>query len=1854
MSEPRKVFIDTFEYIKQLIQLGQEPVYSVSQYRNVEIRENLLHARPGVNHSPDSHDGSPVWLEIDRLQRKKAPPTIGKLEPWLNHSDDPKIEPTIKEWRSVTKSLQEVDEMIENGIALQENVQASLREPEMFDVRLFAENDTDIDLAFVNYMQKKWLPWSLDEKPRRDIIDIYENLFDIHQKMMLGEVSQPIELVWGIGYAVWKIPQSDKIISHPLLEIPVEIELNRDTQALGIRPRSLTQARPRIFTAPFEALNLPGVKPLKEQFENQLDQLEAEDKTIHPADPTSFEGILRTAVSLLSQDAHFVSVLADDVTNRKVPIPKDSLVITDSWAIYARVRGTNYLVRDLERFQEKAKSDEKIEGSVALKFVKEPSGEKPNSGGWSLDGRAAQSSSGALLDTPQDQEKNDTIYFPKPFNDAQLNIIKKLDKSDGVVVQGPPGTGKTHTIANIICHYLATGRRVLVTAKSETALEVLKAQIPIEIQPLIISMVSNDREGMQQQKEAIETLQVKVVGLQGRENRIFKEIKEGEEEVSRLQQDILKIEQQVQDVARKQLEPLELEWAGKNYKNASALAQWVVEHRDSFVWFPDKLEPDKEHAALFGDEDINKLIHAKQTVGKDIEYLNLDIPSVSDLPDTETIERIHHDLVTAKNLESKALRVGVPRFKKESLEAIQTAEQLVQEIRDVENWIRKTEADWLRTFFAARVYPELPAPSWLELVDELRPELSVIAEDRKKFLKRPIDYNANGVNEQAVLRMAVERGKTGKRPLSVTQILNKSAKAIVGSVKILGREPETKEDWRHIEEYLSFEDTSNELRAKWNAIKAEAPIPELQTDRPAKTFDEILAQLEELEHIANKVTKVVWPDLAKVFSKDSGFYRIEPKLQELKLVVDAIDQNLSLYRLLASETVRKEALQRLAKYNCQEAKELCETLTKRIGCEVLETEEAKKIWHSQMARLQNLNRLTSSFQTIIAVTEKIGNSGAVQWANELRQEIFTDREREHLLNWKEAWRWSRLNSLLRSRDVQHKLISLEENRQEKENRIKRVFEEVVQKRTFLMLCQSMTDRAKAGLAKFTAAISKVGRGVGVKAPTFMRAAQKAMLECAEAIPCWIMPSWRVSEVLPAEFHFFDLVIVDEASQCDIRELPTIARAKKLLIVGDDRQVSPTAPFIEFKKFLQLKQNYLEEQPFCDVMLPEYSLYDLASAVFPGNKIILNEHFRCVEPIIRFCFQFYTGVTIHPLRIPKATERIDPPLVDIFVKKGLKRGDLNLGEAEVIVDEIEKIASDNRYESRSIGVISLIGRKQSALIQRKLLERIGQEKYLAHHIVCGDSATFQGREKDIVFLSMVASPGESKAQTTRQMEQRFNVAVSRARDRLYVVRSVELNKLKPSDLKAKLIRHLQEPMPHQHDVDQELVERCDSNFEREVFAALTTRGYLTMPQVPVGEYRIDLVVEGDNDRRLAIELDGDMYHGPERWLEDYTRQKVLERVGWKFWRCWASSYINDPDGCLNSLILRLEDMGIRPQSNSSKSFAYTENRIINTEHEDAEREFIEDFEADDVIEVGDSVILSIEGRAKGSVTVVITANRSEPQNLIFSKDDPTAVALIDKAIDDELEVEILGRRQTVCVVGISKDRSVKGVSSQGVQESLDSKSTTEIKSNSSPEKILIEKVPILLADTQSSVTVHREQEPSEQSPIQPESSRQEIALGITEKYPDPRSVGLHQISKYLKTIVAEHGPMVTEHAYHIYLDKAGIKRLSVQIQENLDLSMAEMIRNGDILVVDHSGTNGQIDMVVKTPNQDDVVIRDHLNRPIERIPKNELQALMKEIQDSLLWFDEEELVRGALERYGLKRLTQKTATILNEVIKNLRD
>jgi superfamily I DNA and/or RNA helicase len=177
-----------------------------------------------------------------------------------------------------------------------------------------------------------------------------------------------------------------------------------------------------------------------------------------------------------------------------------------------------------------------------------------------------------------------------------------------------------------------------------------------------------------------------------------------------------------------------------------------------------------------------------------------------------------------------------------------------------------------------------------------------------------------------------------------------------------------------------------------------------------------------------------------------------------------------------------------------------------------------------------------------------------------------------------------------------------------------------------------------------------------------------------------MPTWRVAEQLPAELGVLDLVIIDEASQSDITELPALLRGKKILIVGDDRQVSPTAPFVTQEKIGQLRHHYLGDMPFKSLLEPGESIYDLMRAVFPNQRLMLKEHFRCVEPIIRFSMQFYPEKML-PLRIPQAQERLDPPLIDIYVPHGARgrRKKTNPAEADVIVEEIAEKPGNARAQ-----------------------------------------------------------------------------------------------------------------------------------------------------------------------------------------------------------------------------------------------------------------------------------------------------------------------------------------------------------------------------------------------------------------------------------------------------------------------------------------------------------------------------------------------------------------------------------------------
>src|SRR5260370_4145353 len=197
---------------------------------------------------------------------------------------------------------------------------------------------------------------------------------------------------------------------------------------------------------------------------------------------------------------------------------------------------------------------------------------------------------------------------------------------------------------------------------------------------------------------------------------------------------------------------------------------------------------------------------------------------------------------------------------------------------------------------------------------------------------------------------------------------------------------------------------------------------------------------------------------------------------------------------------------------------------------------------------------------------------------------------------------------------------------------------------------------------------------------------------------------------------------------------------------------------------------------------------------------------------------------------------------------------------------------------------------------------------------GEPASFQGDERDVIIISTVfrvdpaTPPGRVPAMTGNAAMRRINVAASRARQQMWVVHSVDPDRFRDGDLRGALIGHCRDAGTATAP-PADLLDACESQFERDVLQKIMTRGYRKVSvQHSVGRSRIDIVVEGPH-ARLAVECDGDRWHGPDVWHRDRARQQVLERASWTFERIRGSAFYSDPDAALLPLWQRLAGLGI---------------------------------------------------------------------------------------------------------------------------------------------------------------------------------------------------------------------------------------------------------------------------------------------------------------------------------------------------------
>jgi very-short-patch-repair endonuclease len=1512
LADDRQKLIGLLDYVEQVVRLDERVSFRLSEYHLPDgtcftIRQTDTRNLPGIRHDHNDDDG-PIWLELERLTRKEPPARHDVIADWIVVSGDPAKAPEVRPERLVTVSAAEKDAALAAGDVRADDILEAPRKrgeaettPPQYDLRLRLEDRPELAEQINQWIAGPWSEWSTVEMPRRRTISLYQAFYKVFQLLEVGGTESSIEVIWGIGTVDWH--KEGRVIDRPLLERRVDIELDDKRGGLiRVRPAG---GDAQFDLKPYEELGCTGLASLADLMRREI-QRAGENEGVSPFARDSFEPLLSAAGVRLDRDGSYVpeseSVSCSDANPAR-------LTVSDRWVIFARPRSQHVILQDIDRLRIAAESEKENIVGLPERLVTEPTKEIAGDGWRPLSERIGGSGADETPLAPQPVDHLD-VFFPKPFNDDQLEIIRRLNNADGLVVQGPPGTGKTHTIANLICHAMATGQRVLVVSRGEAALSVLKNQLPAEVQPLAISVLSSEREGLRQVENAIREIQSVVESSQPQNRRAV--ISRIEAELDGLRQRIAAIDFELDKMATAHLTRI-----GPRGETPAEVAKRIVAERDAYVWFKDRPHRFASETSL-EERLLSELFAARSRCGDLIDHLHAKLPSPQDLPAANDVAGWHDDLIAAAEHQQAAAQGPVRnlRIAQQGLTGALAVAHLLDSLKQA--FQASQASPWLDPFRRAALLD--PANAWYARLHELLAEMGSADTERAQLMRRAVTV-PEGILDNFDARDAIERAAAGQRLWSIVAIGKGEAKTLVASIRVNGG-PLKDADvaiWQHVKAVIANLQRQRDLRAQWDEFATEVGCPrhvEAKTsiDLARTTLKACQAARSNAGALSSLTSDEV--TLARV-ANDPGL--CEAVAEQIRAAAASI-------RLASAELYREQTL---AKFKGDDrtstlARQLFEEV---LGRPAVASDKVSQVWSGLLRRFGRLKELSIDFAAILRVTAAISEAGAPNWATMLSSEPAVPDDPRCSASWRDAWDHAAADAALARVDMRERLTALASERVAADKRCRQLFGELVRERTFYQLERRLSPAIKTALVEFVRALARIGRGTGKSAWTHRRTARDAMAKCYSAVPCWIMPTWRVAEQLPAELGAVELVIIDEASQSDITELPALLRGKKILVVGDDRQVSPTAPFVTQEKIAQLRHHYLGEMPFKSLLEPGESIYDLMRAVFPNERLMLKEHFRCVEPIVRFSMQFYPEKMI-PLRVPEAHERLDPPLIDIYVPHGRRgRKKVNEAEADVIVREISAVVANPEMRERSIGVISLVGAEQAEHIRGRLSETIGEELMQRHAILCGDSATFQGSERDIVFLSMVADPSNKTALTMLRYEQRFNVAVSRARDRVVLVRSVRREELNPNDLKARLIAHFENPMPEVK-VSDDAFALCDSEFERDVMGRLLQLGYSVRPQVGSLGYRIDMVVEGANGRRLAIECDGDRYHGPEQWRQDMRRQRVLERVGWRFWRSFASSYYRDTDSVIGDLVAMLTRMGIEPVANkeqTARTHRYTEHR-----------------------------------------------------------------------------------------------------------------------------------------------------------------------------------------------------------------------------------------------------------------------------------------------------------------------------------------
>jgi len=429
------------------------------------------------------------------------------------------------------------------------------------------------------------------------------------------------------------------------------------------------------------------------------------------------------------------------------------------------------------------------------------------------------------------------------------------------------------------------------------------------------------------------------------------------------------------------------------------------------------------------------------------------------------------------------------------------------------------------------------------------------------------------------------------------------------------------------------------------------------------------------------------------------------------------------------------------------------------------------------------------------------------------------------------------------------------------------------------------------------------------------------------IPCWAVTALSAKGRLPYDAGIFDLVVIDEASQCDIASvLPLLMRAKRAVVLGDPMQLAHITT-LSASEDARLLQHFGLADTAAYWSFTRSSLFHLAAALSGAENVVaLRDHHRSHPDIIGFSNRyFYEG----RLRVATRHDRlILPPRTDRIVTwqeasgpvtRHVAGGAFQQATARATVDALRGLLVERDYRG-TVGIVTPF-RAQRALIN----ELIGRDAEVTARSQRADLLvdvvhSFQGDERDVMLFSVVCGPGmtEGALGFLRSNGNLFNVAITRARAALIVVGDKDAaahSGVPYLEAFTRYVDELSSASPivpdTRRDFGPEYPRLPDgappvSEEERILYRALYAAGLRPVPQHPVEAYRLDLALLAA-DRKLDIEVDGRRHHqrwDGERVRRDEIRNQRLIELGWEICRFWGSQVRDDPEECVRTVLNRI--------------------------------------------------------------------------------------------------------------------------------------------------------------------------------------------------------------------------------------------------------------------------------------------------------------------------------------------------------------